>query len=91
MSRGGVILPPPGEPDERVDVVLTQLQIARDSLAVARERAAKVETWAADPILSWPDSMTLRILGQVRELEVALWAREVQHLEQDARILGVQP
>lgn len=86
-----MILPPPGAPDERVDVVLTQLRIARDSLAIARERAAKVDAWAADEHLGWPDSMTLRILGQVRDLEVALWAREVNLLEQAARTLGVQP
>lgn len=90
MTRG-VNLGPPEPPDERTDVVLTQLEIARASLQVAQERVAKVATWAADPHLSWPDQMTLRILGQVREVEATLWAREVTLLEQAARVLGVQP
>jgi hypothetical protein len=89
VSRGGVILPLPGEPDERVEVVLTQLRIARDSLSIAEERVAKVKAWAADPLISWPDEMMLRILRQGRELEETLWAREVQLLEQALKVLGV--
>lgn len=89
---GALILPPPSEePDERVEVIQTQLRIARDSLDVAQERVARVKAWAADPLLSWPDEMMLRILGAGRELELTMWAREVQLLEQALRMLGVQP
>jgi hypothetical protein len=84
-------MPLPEPPDVDVDVVLTQLRIARDSLAVADERVAKVTAWAAEPDLGWPDQMTLRILRQARELEATLWAREVGLLEQAARLLGLQP
>lgn len=92
MRAGGLILPPPSEqPDERVEVIQTQLRIARDSLSISEERLAKVKIWAADPLLSWPDEMMLRILRQVRDLELSLWAREVRQLEQALRVLGVQP
>ncbi len=86
----GVILPPPGEPDVDVDVVVTQLRIARDSLSIAEERVAKVKAWSADPHLSWPDEMTLRILLAGRQIEATLWAREVELLEKAVRVLGVQ-
>jgi hypothetical protein len=89
---GALIMPPPSEqPDERVEVIQTQLRIARDSLDVATERVARVKAWAADPLISWPDEMMLRILRQGRELEETLWTREVQLLEQALRTLGVQP
>lgn len=92
MRAGGLILPPPSEePDERVEVIQTQLRIARDSLSISEERLAKVKIWAADPLLSWPDEMMLRILRQVRDLELSLWTREVRQLEQALRVLGVQP
>ena len=48
-----------------------------------------MKTWAADPLISWPDEMTLRILLAGRQVEATLWAREVQLLEQAARVLGV--
>lgn len=91
MSRPVILPPPSEEPDERVEVIQTQLRIARDSLSIASERVAKVKAWAADPLISWPDEMMLRILRQGRELEETLWTREVQLLEQALRMLGVQP
>lgn len=87
----GLVLPLPEPTEPRADAVLTQLGIARSSLDVARERAAKVDEWAKDPHLSWPDEMTLGILGQVRAIEVALWALEVVKLEQHASAMGLQP
>lgn len=89
---GALILPPPSEePDERVEVIQTQLRIARDSLSIADERVAKVKAWAADPLISWPDEMMLRIMLAGRQVEATLWAREVRQLEQTLRMLGVQP
>lgn len=87
----GLILPLPEPPDEDAHRLQTQLRIARASLQTAEERRDKVDEWRADPHLTWPDDMTLRILAQVRDLEVALWTREVAQLEQTARAIGLQP
>jgi hypothetical protein len=87
----GMVLPLPEPPDEHADRIRTQLRIARDSLEVARERLARVTEWLTDPDLAWPDDMTLGVLSKVRDLEVALWAREVVKLEAQSRALGLQP
>lgn len=87
----GLILPLPEPPGDDVHRLQTQLRIARASLQTAGERMDKVEEWRTDPHLTWPDDMSLRILAQVRDLEVALWAREVALLEQQARAMGLEP
>lgn len=87
----GLVLPLPEPPDADADALLVQLRIARESLATARARSARVDEWAEEPDLAWPDAMTLGILGQVRSLEVALWSLEVVKLEQHARALGLRP
>jgi hypothetical protein len=88
----GLVLPLPEMPDPRVAEVIELLDQARTQLRAAQERRLRVDNMVDRGVrLGHRDSMTLRVLLDVRAFEVDRWADEVNQLVEQARALGLQP